>query len=167
MRRKVRALIAIVTVLSLGACGFHLQGRTEYAETLAPIYLQIPDRSTDLVRELSRALEVSRIPVTFAAGDAAATLEILNDLSGREVESVSSRNRPQEYRVFYIADYRVTAGGQVLLGRQRVTRTRIFTYDELEVLAKAHEEQLLRQALAREIAGVISRRLATVEGPAT
>ena len=167
MRRAKRALTTIATLLSLSACGFHLQGRTEFVETLAPIYLQIPDRSTDLARELSRALEVSQIPVTFTVGDAAATLEILSDQSGREVESVSALNRPQEYRVFYIADYRVTAGGEVLLGRQRVTRTRIFTYDEFEVLAKAHEEQLLRQALAREIAGVISRRLATVEGPST
>lgn len=167
MTRAMQGLTAIATLLSLGACGFHLQGRTEYAETLAPIYLQISDRSTDLARELSRALEVSRIPVTFTAGDAAATLEILNDQSGREIESVSSRNRPQEYRVFYIADFRVTAGGEVLLGRQRVTRTRIYTYDEFEVLAKAHEEELLRKALAREIAGVISRRLASVEGPTT
>ena len=47
-----------------------------------------------------------------------------------------------------------------LLGEQRVTRSRIFTYDELDILGKAQEEDMLREALAREIAGVITRRLA-------
>jgi len=60
----------------------------------------------------------------------------------------------------------VTAGEEVLLAPQNVTRTRIYTYDETQVLAKADEESLLRQALAREIAGVIARRLATLEPPA-
>jgi outer membrane lipopolysaccharide assembly protein LptE/RlpB len=59
------------------------------------------------------------------------------------------------------------SGGKVLLDNQRVIRTRIYTYDELEVLAKAHEEDMLRQALAREIAGVITRRLANIEVPTT
>jgi outer membrane lipopolysaccharide assembly protein LptE/RlpB len=61
----------------------------------------------------------------------------------------------------------VTAGSEVLLAPQTVTRTRIYTYDELQVLAKDHEEAMLREALAREIAGVISRRLAEIEIPVT
>ena len=68
--------------------------------------------------------------------------------------------------VFYTATYRVKAGGAVLLTPQNVTRTRIYTWNEIEVLAKDHEETLLRGALAREIAGVIARRLATIEIPA-
>ena len=127
----------------------------------------VPDRSTDLAKQLRRSLRVSKLELVATEADATAVLQIIKDDSGRKVESVSARNRPQEYRVFYTAVYRVMAGGEVLLAPQTVTRTRIYTYDELQVLAKDHEESMLREALAREIAGVISRRLSEIEIPVT
>jgi LPS-assembly lipoprotein len=158
-------LLAATAVVA--GCGFHLQGRPAYISELESVYLQVPDRSTDLVRELKRSLQVADVRLVSRPEEATAILEIVRDSSGREVESVSAANRPQEYRVFYTATYRVKAGGAVLLTPQNVTRTRIYTWNEIEVLAKDHEETLLRGALAREIAGVIARRLATIEIPAS
>jgi outer membrane lipopolysaccharide assembly protein LptE/RlpB len=132
---------------------------------VVPIFVDLRDRNSDLSRELGRALKVSKVPTAASPDQAKAVLEIVRDRSGREVESISARNRPQEYRVFYSATYQVRIGDEVILTPQNVTRTRIYTYDELEVLAKAGEEALLRQALAREIAGVIARRVATLEPP--
>lgn len=159
------SVITLAAVLAVAGCAFELQGRPEYLQELESLYLQVPDRSSDLARELRHSLRVSRVTLVRNAEDATAVLEILRDDTGRQVESVSAQNRPQEYRVFYTAVYRVRAGDKVLLRPQRVTRTRIYTYDELQVLAKDHEETLLRGALAREIAGVIARRLATIEVP--
>ena len=166
MRLLTKALLPVVALLSAGGCGFQMQGRTDYIDELESVYLQMPNRSSDLARELRRSLKVADVKLAPTAGEATAVLEITRDNSGREVESVSAENRPREYRVFYTAVYRVMSGEEVLLRPQRVTRTRIYTYDELEVLAKDHEETLLRSALAKEIAGVIARRLATIEVPA-
>jgi LPS-assembly lipoprotein len=157
----------LIVVLAPTACGFHMQGRAEYAPELKSLFVVLPDRSSDLAKQLRRSLRVSRLELVATEADATAVLHIIKDDSGRKVESVSARNRPQEYRVFYTAVYRVTAGSEVLLAPQTVTRTRIYTYDELEVLAKDHEESMLREALAREIAGVISRRLTEIEIPVT
>jgi LPS-assembly lipoprotein len=157
-------LPALALTLAAG-CGFHLQGRPDYISQLDTVYLDLPDRSSDLARELKRSLLVSDVELVNRPEEATAIVEIVRDSSGREVESVSAANRPQEYRVFYTATYRVTAGETVLLTPQSVTRTRIYTWNELEVLAKDHEETMLRGALAREIAGVIARRLATIEVP--
>jgi LPS-assembly lipoprotein len=165
----VRALAGLLLLAAAGAaagCGFHLQGRPDYIPELESVYLQVPDRSSDLARELRRSLLVSDVRLVSRPEEATAILEIVRDSSGREVESVSAANRPQEYRVFYTATYRVKSGDAVLLTPQNVTRTRIYTWNEIEVLAKDHEETLLRGALAREIAGVIARRLATIEIPA-
>lgn len=161
------ALIALIAALAAaaGGCGFHLQGRADYAEALEPLYLDLSDRSTPLARQLRRSLAVSRLALADRQDEAAATLEILQDSSRRVVESVSAQNRPQEYRVIYEASYRVVAGSRVLLPPQHVSRNRIYPYDERQVLAKAHEEEMLRDALARDIAGVIVRRMATVEMP--
>lgn len=153
----------VLLPLALAGCGYQLQGRVAPSPEMVPVFVEIPDRNTDLARELERALKVSKVPTTTAASEARAVLQIVQDRSGRRVESISARNRPQEYRVFYSATYRVVVGDELILAPQNVTRTRIYTYDELEVLAKADEESLLRQALAREIAGVIARRMASLE----
>ncbi len=167
MERLIRFLLWGVLATGLSGCGFHLQGRADYGEQLEAIYLQVPDDATPLARELIRSLEISALNVVDDAAAATAVLEIVGDDTGRSVESVTAQNRPREYLVFYRATYRVMSGGKVLLDNQRVIRTRIYTYDETEVLAKAHEEDMLRQALAREIAGVITRRLANIEVPTT
>jgi LPS-assembly lipoprotein len=158
-------LVIAVALLSLQACGFHLQGRAEYSPELEAVYLQAPDDTTPLARELRRSLEVARVNVADNTEAATAVLQILSDQTGRDVESVDAQNRPREYRVYYRATYRVVSDGKVLLDNQRVIRTRVYSYDELEVLAKAHEEELLRTALAREIARVITRRLAKIDVP--
>ena len=165
--KPFQPVVLLVIALATTACGFHMQGRAEYAPELKSLYVVMPDRSTDLAKQLRRSLRVSKLELAPSESDATAVLQIMKDDSGRKVESVSARNRPQEYRVFYTAVYRVTAGSEVLLAPQTVTRTRIYTYDELQVLAKDHEESMLREALAREIAGVISRRLAEIEIPVT
>ncbi len=162
MMSALRTALVVLT-LALAGCGYQLQGRVAPAPDMVPVFVEIPDRNTDLARELERALKVSKVPTTAALSDARAVLQIVQDRSGRKVESISARNRPQEYRVFYSATYRVVVGDELILAPQNVTRTRIYTYDELEVLAKADEESLLRQALAREIAGVIARRMASLE----
>jgi LPS-assembly lipoprotein len=161
--RAIASFLLLAGTAVVAGCGFHLQGRPAYISELESVYLQVPDRSTDLARELRRSLQVADVRLVSRPEEATAILEIVRDSSGREVESVSAANRPQEYRVFYTATYRVKAGGAVLLTPQNVTRTRIYTWNEIEVLAKDHEESLLRGALAREIAGVIARRLATIE----
>lgn len=165
MNSSCKLLVVCAVLLSMQACGFHLQGRAEYSPELEAIYLQVPDDTTPLARELLRSLEVARVNLADNTEGATAILQIVSDDTGRDVESVNAQNRPREYRVYYRATYRVVSEGKVLLDNQRVIRTRVYSYDELEVLAKAHEEELLRTALAREIAGVIARRLSKIDMP--
>ncbi len=154
-----RAWLAWAGAVLLSGCGFHLQGSATYDDELASVYLQIPDASTPLARALRRSMEAARVPLTDS-GEAQTRVELLRENTGRRVASVSAQNRPTELEVFYTARYRILGPDEEAIGDQRVTRSRIFTYDELDILGKAQEEDMLREALAREIAGVITRRLA-------
>jgi LPS-assembly lipoprotein len=158
-RPAARILAFAMAGLLLASCGFQLQGSATYDEDLAAVYLQVPDASTPLARALRRSMEAARVPLTDA-GDALTRVELVRENTGRRVASVSAQNRPTELEVFYTARYRILGPETELLGEQRVTRSRIFTYDELDILGKTQEEDMLREALAREIAGVITRRLA-------
>lgn len=158
----MRAL-ALFTLALLSGCGFHLQGRAEYPPDLERVYIEVENANSDLARQLTRAIEAAGIEIVRDRSRATAVIDVLGERYGSRVKSVSAQNRPTELEVFYTAEYVVRAGERVVVPRERITRTRVFTYDEQQVLAKQQEGALLQEALAREIAGVITRRLANVQ----
>lgn len=159
---RLRATIPVLLLLTLTACGFQLQGATRYPPELSAVYLDVPDPTSDLAFQLHRTLAASGVSLVRSEAAATATLHMPVEKFGRRVKSVSAQNRPTEYEVYYDVEYLVTAGEEILVPRQRLARSRIFPYSERDILGKQQEEELLRDAMAREIAGVITRRLAEV-----
>jgi LPS-assembly lipoprotein len=156
----MRPILLVSLLFAISACGFQLQGVTTYPDELAAVYLDVPDPNSDLAFQLHRSLAAAGVAVARDANQATATIRIAAENYGRRVKSVSAQNRPTEFEVYYEVEYLVTTPEETLVPRQALTRTRIFPYSEREILGKQQEEELLRDALAREIAGVITRRLA-------
>lgn len=73
--------------------------------------------------------------------------------------TVSARNTPEEYEVFYGVEYSVSNQTGELIEPQRIELTRDYSYDETAVLAKQREQAILREALARDLAALVVRRL--------
>lgn len=155
-----RLLLLPLACLALAACGFQLQGVSSYPPELQAVYLEVPDPNSDLAVQLRRALEAGGVTLVQDITAGTATLRLADERYGRRVKSVSAQNRPTEYEVFYEAEYLVEGAEGLLLPAQRVARTRVFPYSERDILGKQQEEQLLREALARDIAGLITRQLA-------
>lgn len=158
--RRVIALPLACLILAVSACGFQLQGISSYPPELAAVYLDLPDPNSDLAVQLRRSLAAGGVTLVQDATEATATLRIAGERYGRRVKSVSAQNRPTEYEVYYEAEYLVERPEEVLLPAQRAQRSRVFPYNERDVLGKQQEEDMLRAALAREIAGLITRQLA-------
>jgi len=126
-------------------------------------FIDARDERTDFQIELRRALVASGTKLaTTEKTEGAAVLKILKDDTGRRVLSVSARNTPREYEVFYIVEYSVTASGQELLPPQKLELTRNYSFDEQRLLAKEQEEDILRSQIARDLAGIVMRRLASL-----
>ena len=104
------------------------------------------------------------IPIrTYSAGESAsAIVHIHRDETGRSILTISARNTPEEYEVFYTVEYSVSAAGAEILPRQKLTLSRDYAYDDSLVLAKQHEEQDIRESLARDLAALVARRLAAL-----
>jgi outer membrane lipopolysaccharide assembly protein LptE/RlpB len=79
------------------------------------------------------------------------------------VASVSARNQPREYELTYVVRYSVVRGGISLVDSEEVTATRDFGFDERLALAKSREREQLRETLARELAGVVLQRIASLD----
>lgn len=158
----LRSVPIACALLVLAACGFHLQGVTTYPAELSAVHLDVPDPNSDLAYQLRRSLTAAGVTLARSEPAATATIRIAVERFGRRVKSVSAQNRPTEYEVYYEVEYLVTSGTEQLVPRQPLARARVFPYSERDILGKQQEEELLRDALAREIAGVITRRLADV-----
>jgi len=159
MMLRLRSIAFACALLAVSACGFQLQGVTTFPPELSAVYLEVPDPNSDLAYQLRRSLAAADMTLARSAPEATATIRISNEKYGRRVKSVSAQNRPTEFEVYYEAEYLVATATEILVPRNQLVRTRIFPYNERDILAKQQEEDLLRDALAREIAGVITRRL--------
>jgi LPS-assembly lipoprotein len=158
MRRTAIALCAAATLL-LAGCGFHLQGSGALPELHRKIHVLTADEVTPFAVELRRAIERSGGTITATPGEADTLIRIQKDRSGRRVLSVSATNTPQEYEVFYSVEYSVERAGKEVLESQPLEITRNMSFDQTQLLAKDREEAILRDAMARDLALLITRRL--------
>jgi LPS-assembly lipoprotein len=158
---RTAALVACAA-LAASACGFHLQGRDRLPEYMAVVYLATDNEHTAFVHALKETLEASGVRVSAAPEDAGTTVRIMRDESEQRVLSVSARNTPEEYAVTYELEYAVESRGAEVLEPQRLELERSYAYDETAVLAKQREEEQLREVMARDLAGRVMRRLATL-----
>ena len=156
-----RILFLALFALASG-CGFHLRGQEQLPAALASPYVETSDRYTELYAALDNRLRAAGARPAANAAAASAVIRIHLDDTGRELLSVTANNKPGEYEVYYAAEFSVTSGTSELLALQPVKLTRDYGYDETAVLAKEHEEESLRVALAGEIADLILRRLAAL-----
>ena len=125
-------------------------------------YIATQDRFSQFYRELRRSLQAAGVEVVDSPEGATATLSILFDLTDQRVLSVSARNVPTEFEVFYTVRYAITSGEQDLLEPQELTLTRDYTYDSTLVLGKAKEEQLMRDAIVDDLVRIVLKQISAI-----
>lgn len=125
-------------------------------------YIATEDRFSPFYRELRKQLQANGMVLVDSAAEATATLVIHEDETGQRVLSVSARNVPTEYEVYYSVVYGVDSGENNLLPRRDITVTRDYTYDETLVLGKAREEALLRESIVADIVRIVLKQLGTL-----
>lgn len=161
-RRATRArgaCLLLAAAALLAGCGFHLQGAVALPPGVRTVYLAVPDQFSPFATELRDA--VSRAGATPAASSsvADAVIRVTRDRTGRRVLSVSTRNTPQEYEIFYTVEYSVDRAGKEAVPTQTLELTRSYSFAESQLLAKQREEDLLRDEMARQLAALVLRRL--------
>ena len=154
--------IAVVTVAALlfGGCGFALRGTTALPPALAMTYVKADPRSLPLVREIDRQLGIANAEVTSRAGDATATLRIIEDDSGERVLSLATTGGPEELEAYHIVTFELWRDGTRVYGPDTLTLRRDYTFDKNDVLGKRREYQTLQRSLRQNIVSMMIRRLA-------
>ena len=158
--------LGLGAAMLLAGCGFHLEGRLPLPEPIRKPYIRASDQQSDFVQSLRRQMLISGAHPVDSEDQASAVVvvDVLDDAVTPHVLSVSAQNRPTEYQVTYTVRFSVLAGGKVLLAPQQVSATRSYSFDESLLLAKEHEQAILRQAMGQDLADIVMRRLSRVSG---
>jgi LPS-assembly lipoprotein len=147
----------------VSGCGFHLEGRTPLPDSLKTAYVQATDQQSDFVQSLRKALLTSGARPPSDKDKASAVVYVLKDQIVRRTLSVSAQNQPNMYEVTYNVRFSVSAGDKELLAAQDVSATRSYSFNEGLLLAKEHEDAILRQAMAHDLAGIVMRQLSSLK----
>jgi LPS-assembly lipoprotein len=156
---KPHRLVGLALLMALGGCGFHLQGSGSLPPVLSKTYVASAAPHSDFVSSVTEALRLRGATIVGKEEPGAAQLNVTADDTGQRVLSVSALNIPREYEVYYSITFSLQVGGQKLIEGETLVVTRSYTYDETQVLAKASEEEVLRRALADDLARRVVRRI--------
>ncbi len=155
--RRVSPLLGVLCVLA--GCGFHLQGSGSLPSAMGKTYVATRSAHSDFLAALTDTLRQRGAEVLRAPDEGAAVLDIAADETGQRVLSVSARNIPREYEVFYSVTFSLKVAGKNVVDHETLVVTRSYTFDETQVVAKSAEQEILRRALAEDLARRVMRRI--------
>ncbi len=151
-----------ILLLLLAGCGFQMRGAATVPPEMSRTYIETSNRHSVFYRRLRDGFRRAGVEIVDSPIDATATFSITTDNTGQRVLSVSARNVPTEFEVFYTVAYRLSARTETLLSIRSQTLTRDYTWDEKLVLGKEKEEQLLREAIADDLMRVVMIQLSGI-----
>ncbi len=155
-------IVVTLQLLMLAGCGFQMRGATTTPAEMSRTYIETTDRHSLFYRHLRDSFRRSGVELVDSPLDASATFSIISDTTGQRVLSVSARNVPREFEVYYTVMYDLKTEKESLLDPRTQTLTRDYNWDETQVLGKEKEEQLMREAIVEDLIRIILIQLSAL-----
>jgi LPS-assembly lipoprotein len=156
---RIRTALLGAALLALAGCGFQLQGGLDLPAGVKRVYVTTEDELSPFSVAMRERLDAVGAREPRSASNADAVVRVLSERTGRRVLSVSARNTPKEYELFYTVNFAIDRAGAEVVPREELSMTRNISFEETQLLAKDREERILREALARDLADLVLRRL--------
>jgi len=125
-------------------------------------YIAAVDRHSLFYQAFQNDLKAAGIELVDSPADASAVFSILTDVTDQRVLSVSGRNVPTEYEVYYTIQYSLESGEITMMETRTQTQVRDYTWDETLVLGKEEEQQQLRNAIVDDLVRVVMIQLSSL-----
>ena len=144
-----KSVMLMIMALLLNACGYHLRGAFELPSGLKNIFLD--GGSAQLQEQFKKAMELSSIPLASSADQAGIVIRISDENNQRRVLSLASTGAANDFELDYRFNYEIVdAKNKVLMERQPLEIRREYYNDQMAVIAKETEEQLIRNEMYQQ-----------------
>jgi len=159
---KLNRLLCLLAVpVLLNACGFHLQSKPDFPLEMQRTRLEVQDPYSQFARRLETHLEQNGVNVVTSLPDAA-VLEVPLNAARKEIQSIGDNARVREFLLRHTVQFRLLArDGTELIPLQTIEQSRVYSFNEQDILAAEREDEFLRNDLADSLARMVVRRLGT------
>lgn len=155
----MKKITLLICFLSLAACGYHLKSAVHLDEAYSKTFIQHPV-STPLYRPLAVALSNQGIQLVDNASAATAKIIIVKDNLKKQVQSIGTNNRVQEYRLDYDLTFTVHFTDRIAIKEKTLSLSRDYAFDIGQISGAQAEEQVLRTQLYQDMAQMMIRTIA-------
>ena len=125
-------------------------------------YIAAENKHSLFYQHLRRELKTSGVEIVDTPVEATAEFDIMMDDTGQRVLSVSGRNVPLEFEVYYTVRYQLTSGEKTLMEPHQQTLFKDYTWDETQVLGKEHEQEAMRDAIVDDLVRIVLIQLSAL-----
>ncbi len=153
-------VLSLIVATLLAGCGFQLRKEAQLPPSMQRVHLDIADSSSQLAKDLGKALSRSGAQMVDSVGPGVAVMKFTANTLSTDVLSVGGNARANEYAIRYHVEFEVQdAAGTAILPKQTIELSREFTFDATQALGVAAETDLLGKELERDMVQTILRRL--------
>lgn len=158
MRLPTLAFLLAATVTLVAGCGFQLRGTAPLP--FESLYVQAAPTSL-FANQLKRMVRAgSSTRVVEQPVQAAAILQILNEIQEKQILSLGGGGRVSEYQLRYRVGFRLTdAQNREHIPASEILLKRDFSFQDEQALSKEAEEALLLKDMRNDAVQQLLRRL--------
>ena len=143
-----KKLIAILLLIVITSCGFHLRGMTEISYKT----ISLEGKELSLTKNLKKILNTNKVAIVSSTENPELRVEFLSEESEKRILSLSGQGLVREFEIFYRVRYRIKASDSEIWGQENIIETRKdFTYSDSNLIGKEEEERQLMEAMRIEV----------------
>ena len=142
-----KKLIAILLLIVITSCGFHLRGMTEISYKT----ISLEGKELSLTKNLKKILNTNKVAIVSSTENPELRVEFLSEESEKRILSLSGQGLVREFEIFYRVRYRIKASDSEIWSQENIIETRKdFTYSDSNLIGKEEEERQLMEAMRNE-----------------
>ena len=142
-----KKLIAILLLIVITSCGFHLRGMTEISYKT----ISLEGKELSLTKNLKKILNTNKVAIVSSTENPELRVEFLSEESEKRILSLSGQGLVREFEIFYRVRYRIKASDSEIWNQENLIETRKdFTYSDSNLIGKEEEERQLNEAMRIE-----------------
>jgi len=142
-----KKLIAILLLIVITSCGFHLRGMTEISYKT----ISLEGKELSLTKNLKKILNTNKVAIVSSTENPELRVEFLSEESEKRILSLSGQGLVREFEIFYRVRYRIKASDSEIWSQENIIETRKdFNYSDSNHIGKEEEERQLNEAMRIE-----------------
>ena len=142
-----KKLIALLMLLIISSCGFHMRGMTEISFKT----ISLEGKELSFTKNLKKVLNSNKVAIVSSTENPELRVELLSEENEKRILSLSGQGLVREFEIFYRVRYRVKTIDSEIWSQENIIETRKdFTYSDSNLIGKEEEERQLNEAMRNE-----------------